>query len=70
MKQKILFISLVLALLLTGNCSSLIEVLGMGDLLEGMAKMTPAKGFMGEKTIVYTLNPNIHTFLALFNSRT
>ena len=70
MDKKIVIASVLLLLLVQGNSKSLIEILGFGHLLEGMAKMTPVRDYLGEKSIIYSLDPNIHTFLRMFNSRT
>ena len=47
-----------------------VELFGMEELLAGMAKMTPTKDYLGQKTITYMLDPNIHSFLRQFNNRT
>jgi hypothetical protein len=57
-------------LFLIANSISLVELFGLGSLLENMGKMNPVVQYDGTTSVAYTLDPNIFTFLKNFKTRT
>ena len=63
----LLFLTL---LLVTSHTASLASILGMGDLLTGLAIKALSRDQYNNPSTAYMLDPNINVFLTLFRTRT
>jgi hypothetical protein len=52
------------------NSTTLISLLGMDHLLDGLAIKSPSTDPFGDPSIAYMLDPNINVFLMQFRNRT
>lgn len=52
------------------NCSSLPKILGMQDLLKGLAIPSPSTDQFGQPSTAYMLDPNLNLFILQFRTRT
>lgn len=65
--MKVIFCVLLIAVVKAG---SFIEMIGMGDLLQGLAVKSWGQDPFGQYTTAYMLDPTINAFLLQFNTRT
>jgi hypothetical protein len=68
MKSYKLLILHLLLLLLTN--SAFIDLIGMGDLIDGLVVKQPTIDSFGGPSTAYMLDPKISAFLMRFNTRT
>lgn len=68
--MKAVVLLLFLVALSAQQQKALIELLGMGDLLKGLAVIRQSKDPFGEPSIAYLLDPRVNVFLRQFTTRT